>query len=245
MVAACKRADTGSDWNVVKIGPKLLNLPERLKLRNISVCTEPLTDKNAKGCELEDISDKISIYLKSLEAIAEDKSANEQRNCLQDIEGSHQIGILLEIRKRIEKWLQDVMNTSAESKKLLSKVEEKDKEPSFTGLLLKQVQESDDDFQPTIPIRTQKRKKQLSLSKKVDKELIGLSSSRKVKTTSKNVVNPFIASSSRRVRDNSEASSNSSYKNTEQEEPTSISKLIWNPFMKHIRVWIHIKCGHN
>ncbi|CAB4416013.1 unnamed protein product [Rhizophagus irregularis] len=86
-----------SDWNVVKIGPKLLNLPEvlllgiifhrkRLKLRNISVCTEPLTDKNAKGCELEDISDKISIYLKSLEAIAEDKSANEQRNCLQDIE---------------------------------------------------------------------------------------------------------------------------------------------------------------
>ncbi|CAG8455149.1 3016_t:CDS:2 [Rhizophagus irregularis] len=175
-----------------------------------------------EGCELEDISDKISIYLKSLEAIAEDKSANEQRNCLQDIE--------------------DVMNTSAESKKLLSKVEEKDKEPSFTGLLLKQVQESDDDFQPTIPIRTQKRKKQLSLSKKVDKEL---SSSRKVKTTSKNVVDPFIASSSRRVRDNSEASSNSSYKNTEQEEPTSISKLIWNPFMKHIRVWIHIKCGHN
>ncbi|CAB4416122.1 unnamed protein product [Rhizophagus irregularis] len=225
-----------SDWNVVKIGPKLLNLPEvlllgiifhivcakgsdidrqkfrryglsrkssvRLKLRNISVCTEPLTDKNAKGCELEDISDKRSIYLKSLEAIAEDKSANEQRNCLQDIEGSHQIGILLEIRKRIEKWLL------------------KDKEPSFTGLLLKQVQE-------------------------VDKELIGLSSSRKVKTTSKNVVDPFIASSSRRVRDNSEASSNSSYKNTEQEEPTSISKLIWNPFMKHIRVWIHIKCGHN
>ncbi|CAB5390032.1 unnamed protein product [Rhizophagus irregularis] len=58
-----------------------------------------------EGCELEDISDKISIYLKSLEAIAEDKSANEQRNCLQDIEGSHQIGILLEIRKRIEKWL--------------------------------------------------------------------------------------------------------------------------------------------
>ncbi|PKK68493.1 hypothetical protein RhiirC2_537096 [Rhizophagus irregularis] len=181
--------------------------------------------QHIEGCELEDISDKISIYLKSLEAIAEDKSANEQRNCLQDIE--------------------DVMNTSAESKKLLSKVEEKDKEPSFTGLLLKQVQESDDDFQPTIPIRTQKRKKQLSLSKKVDKELIGLSSSRKVKTTSKNVVNPFIASSSRRVRDNSEASSNSSYKNTEQEEPTSISKLIWNPFMKHIRVWIHIKCGHN
>ncbi|CAB4416014.1 unnamed protein product [Rhizophagus irregularis] len=134
------------------------------------------------------------------------------------------------------------MNTSAESKKLLSKVEEKDKEPSFTGLSLKQVQESDDDFQPTIPIRTQKRKKQLSLSKKVDKELIGLSSSRKVKTTSKNVVDPFIASSSRRVRDNSEASSNSSYKNTEQEEPTSISKLIWN---QHIRVWIHIKCGHN
>ncbi|CAB5184280.1 unnamed protein product [Rhizophagus irregularis] len=124
MVAACKRADTGSDWNVVKIGPKLLNLRKYGLSRKSSVVkeyrdenfmrilyldkrlnTSPLTDKNAKGCELEDISDKISIYLKSLEAIAEDKSANEQRNCLQDIEGSHQIGILLEIRKRIEKWL--------------------------------------------------------------------------------------------------------------------------------------------
>ncbi|CAB4416012.1 unnamed protein product [Rhizophagus irregularis] len=87
-----------SDWNVVKIGPKLLNLPEVLLLgiifhrKTLQFCVNEMPGieteiaQHIEGCELEDISDKISIYLKSLEAIAEDKSANEQRNCLQDIE---------------------------------------------------------------------------------------------------------------------------------------------------------------